>query len=339
MIFDGRSLDLVTDLDVPDPGPHDVTVRVLASGICHSDLNVIDGTVPVPPPVVLGHEGAGVIERLGAEVEGWSVGDSVAVIGLSACGRCRACLSGHPTACVDAYRPRTPGLARRGAPVRSYANVASFAERITLPATQLVDAAGIPPAAACLIGCALTTGFGVVNNVARVAPGERVAVIGMGGIGAVAVQAARLAGAEVTAIDVRADRADIAKTFGAAAFCGPADVTETFDTVIECSGAASAIDAAIDLTAEGGVTALVGLPPAGYRASFDVGRLMRGRRILGSLNGDIEPSRDLPAIVEHVRCGRLSAEALVTRTWPLEQIEDAIAAARSGAVIRAVLTF
>jgi S-(hydroxymethyl)glutathione dehydrogenase/alcohol dehydrogenase len=336
-VFDGRELRLVDDLEVPEPGSGQVTVRLLASGICHSDLNVMDGSVPVPPPVVLGHEGAGVVESVGESVTGWTVGDEVAVSGLLPCGHCRHCRAGHPAACAHAFVSRGPALRWHGSPVRTYANVSSFSQRTTVSADQLIRTTGLAPTEACLIGCALATGFGVVNNVAGVRAGDRVAVFGIGGIGAAVVQSARLAGAVVTAIDANANREAVARRFGASDFVMPAQLDGAYDAVFECSGSMSAIAAAIDRTAPGGTTALVGLPPTGSRASFDIGTLMRGQRIVGSLSGDIVPDRDLPLIAEHLRAGRLDAAGLVGRVWPLAEIDAAITAVKRGQVIRAVL--
>lgn len=334
-VFDGERLVVVDDLIVAEPGPGEVTVRVLASGICHSDLNVVDGTVPVAPPVVLGHEGAGVVERLGDDVTGWEVGDAVLVGSLTPCGACRSCRAGHPAACPEAFGRGATPFSWRGRPVRSYANVSSFSTLVTVRADQLVATAGIPPTTACLIGCAVTTGYAVVRNAAGVRAGDRVAVLGIGGIGANVVQTAKLVGAHVIAVDVDPGKEAPARRFGADDFRTAAE--GEFDVVVECSGAPAAIDAAIACTAPGGTTALVGLPPVGYRASFDVGRLMRGRRIVGSLAGDVVPGRDLPAIVEHVRAGTLDVAGLVGGIWPLDAIDDAVAATRTGGVVRAVL--
>jgi S-(hydroxymethyl)glutathione dehydrogenase/alcohol dehydrogenase len=316
-----------------------VTVRVLASGICHSDLNVLDGTVPVPAPVVLGHEGAGTVERVGPGITEWSVGDAVLLGGLTPCGTCRPCRTGHPSACPDAFGRGATPFTWRGRPVRSYANVSSFSSVVTVGASQLTSTAGIAATSACVIGCAVTTGYGVAKNAAGITAGDRVAVIGIGGIGANVLQTARLLGAaRITAIDVDPGKEVAARLFGADSFeLAGADAGGPFDVVVECSGAPAAIDAALALTAAGGTTALVGLPPVGHRASFDVGRLMRGRRIVGSLAGDVLPERDTPAIVAHVRAGELDVEGLVSRVWPLAQIGDAIAAMRAGEVVRAVL--
>lgn len=338
-VFDGERLLVVDDLAVPEPGPREVTVRVLASGICHSDLNVIDGTIPVPAPVVLGHEAAGVVERTGDGVGAWSVGDDVLVTGITPCGTCRPCRTGHPTACPEAFGRGSAPFRWRDEPVRSYAQVSSWSSLITVDAHRLTSTTGIPAAKACLIGCAVTTGYGAAKNAAQVQPGDRVAVLGIGGVGVNAIQTARLLGAaEVVAIDVSADREAAATHFGADRFALAGDTSVgTFDAVVECSGAPAAIEAAIAMTAAGGTTALVGLPPSGHRASFDVGHLMRGRRIVGSLGGDIVPERDTPEIVEHLRAGRLTVDGIAPRIWPLVEIDDAIAAVRAGQVIRPLL--
>jgi S-(hydroxymethyl)glutathione dehydrogenase/alcohol dehydrogenase len=335
-VFDGTDL-VVDDVELDPPGPAQVLVRILASGICHSDLNVVDGTSPVPPPVVLGHEGAGVVEAVGAGVEGWEPGAPVLLHTLTPCGRCRHCRAGRPTSCPEAYGSDARPFTWRGQPARSYANVSSFAQRTVVRADQLVAAAGLDPTRACLVGCAVTTGWGVVHNAAGVVAGDRVAVLGVGGIGANAVQAAHHVGAEVVAVDVDERRREVALRFGADRFETPATVVGPFDVVVECSGAPSAIDAAIELTGPGGTTALVGLPAAGHRASFDVGRLMRGRRIVGSLNGDLEPGRDLPRILDQVRAGELDLDGLVGATWPLDAVAEAVTAVRRGEVVRAVL--
>lgn len=335
-VFDGERL-VVDEVEVPPPAAGEVTVRVLASGICHSDLNVLDGTSPVPAPVVLGHEAAGVLEVLGEGVDGWQVGDLVVVHGVTACGTCRACTAGRPTACTAAFGSGATPFTWQGRPTRSYANISSFSQRITVGAGQLVAADGLDPTSACLVGCAVSTGYGVVRNVAGVRPGDRVAVLGVGGIGANVVQSARLLGGTVTAVDVDPGREEVARRFGAERFATPDAVEGLYDVVVECSGAPSAIDAALALTAPGGTAALVGIPPAGHRAGFDVGALLRGRRIVGSLGGEIVPERDLPAIVEHVRAGRLELDPLVGGVWPLARIGDAVAEVRAGGVVRAVL--
>jgi S-(hydroxymethyl)glutathione dehydrogenase/alcohol dehydrogenase len=220
-------------------------------------------------------------------------------------------------------------------------------------ASQLVHAPGIPATSAALIGCAVSTGYGVVRNVAQVRPGDAVVVFGVGGIGVNVIQTARLSGADrVLAVDVNPAKAEVAARFGAhdTLVAQPSDTGDVLaeliraqigvavDVAVECSGAPAAIDAAIACTAWGGTTALVGIPPAGTRTSFTVDDLLRNRRIAGSLNGSVDLQRDFTAIVAHVHNGDLEIDAQVSRVWPLRDIGEALAAVRAGSVVRAVLT-
>jgi S-(hydroxymethyl)glutathione dehydrogenase / alcohol dehydrogenase len=353
-IWDGTDLVVTGDLFVRDPGPGEAQVRVLASGICHSDLNVIDGTSPMAPPVVLGHEGAGEVVAVGPGPQPVRPGDAVMVGSMTPCWTCRACLRQHFSSCAQVFgRGGTP-FSWRDQPVRVYANVSSFAGLITVRSSQLVPTHELDPRAAALIGCAVSTGYGVVRNVVGVGPGDTVIVFGVGGIGVNVLQSARLMGAgRIVAIDPNAAKAGIARQFGAATFiCPPAaatatdivalvtaEVSEPIDAVIECSGSLAAIDAAVELPGAGGTTALVGIPHRGARAAVDVDRLLRGRRVVGSLNGAMDPRRDLPEIVRLAREGDLDLASQVSRTWPLGDIAAAITALRRGEVVRAVLTY
>jgi S-(hydroxymethyl)glutathione dehydrogenase/alcohol dehydrogenase len=351
-VFDGERLAVVDDVQVRDPGEGEVRVRVLASGICHSDLNVLDGTSPIPAPVVLGHEAAGVVESVGAGVDGVAPGDEVVIAAAVACGRCRACMTGRPGGCTDAFATNPAPFTWRGEPVRAYANVASFAGATVVRAAQVVPAAGIPAAQASLVGCAVSTGYGVAANVAPVRAGDTVVVLGVGGIGVNVLQTARLLGAaQVVAVDVNHDKAEAARHFGAdEVVVAPRTATgeelvalvravanAPVDVAVECSGATAAIAAALAVTGPGGTTALVGIPPRGAEASFDVNALLRNRRVVGSLNGTVDVPRDFPTIVDHARRGDLDLAAQVSRVWPLAEIHDAIAAVRAGHVVRAVL--
>ena len=352
IVWDGARLIATDELEVAPPGPGEVQIEVRASGLCHTELSILDGVGACDAPAVLGHEAAGVVAELGPGVEGWAVGDEVCVGVVTPCGDCRACADERFTDCAEAFGRGERRFAWRGTPVAQYANCSSFASRITLRASQLVAVRGIPLHEAAILGCAVITGYGAVRNAARVRPGDGVAVIGVGGIGVNALQTARLCGASrVIAVDVAESREAIARAFGATDFArvargaGAAEIARAIrsaapggvDAAIECSGALPAVDAAIAALAPGGRAALVGIPPQGSRASFDVAALMWGRRIVGSLNGAMNPQRDLAEIVEHVRAGRLELSAQVTRCWPLAEVESAVAALRSGEVVRAVL--
>ncbi len=351
-VWDGVELVVTDELEVREPGPDEVSVRVLASGICHSDLNVIDGQNPITLPVVPGHEAAGIVDRLGPGVASVSPGDPVVIGSTVPCGTCRFCTAGRSSACREAFGPGSWPFRWRGRPVRAFANVSSWAATTTVRAGQLVPAAGITATSAALIGCAVSTGYGVVRNVARVGRGDCVVVFGIGGIGVNAVQTARLCGAaRILAVDVNPAKKEVATRFGAhdVLIVDPstgghelvalvrARSGTPIDAALECSGAPAAIDAAIGCTDSGGTTALVGIPRAGTRASFAVDDLLRNRRIVGSLNGAVDLKLDLAAIVEHVHRGALQLDAQVSQVWPLHDIAEALAAVRSGSVVRAVL--
>ena len=333
-VWDGAEL-VVDEVSLRPPAAGEVTVRVLASGVCHSDLNVIDGLSPVPGPVVLGHEAAGVVDRIGDGVDGIAVGDEVMISSMTPCGDCAWCRAGRPSRCPATYgRPSYP-FRWRGQDVRAFANVSSFASHVTVRASQAVKTAGLPPAVSALVGCAVSTGWGAVRNVAQVAAGETVVVIGVGGIGVNAIAAARATGAgRVVAVDVDPRKEAPARHFGADDFVADASTVTGADVVIECSGAPAAMAAAITLAP---TVALVGIPPPDLQLTVDARPLVLGRRLLGSLNGDIVPERDLPAILDEIRAGTLDVAAQIGGVWPLGRIHDAITAVRAGDVTRAIL--
>lgn len=349
ILFDGRELVCTDELEAREPGPGEVRVRVLASGICHSDLNVVDGASPRPGPIVLGHEGAGEVMRCGPGVEHLAPGDRVVIATITPCGACRMCAAGRASECPSAFAAGESPFSWRGAPAHRYANCSSWAEEVVVRATQLFPIGDLPVAGASLIGCAVSTGYGCVHNVAQVRAGDTVAVIGIGGIGANALQGARIAGASrIVAIDVDERRRAPALHFGATdvlivgrgddLVAAVRDLTGAgVDHVFECAGLVSTIEAAMAMTAPGGTAVLIGMPPRGARASFDVDAIFRGRRILGSLNGACDPARDFPVMIEHARAGRIDLDAMVTEVFPLSRWQDAIAATRSGAVVRSVL--
>ena len=349
IVFDGHELVFTEDLTVREPEHGEVLVRIHASGICHSDLNVVDGVSPRPTPIVLGHEGAGEVVRCGAGVEHVSPGDRVVIASITPCRACRACAAGRLSDCADAFGSGERPFRFRGEPTLRYANTSSWAEHVVVKATQLFTIGDLPMAGASLLGCAVSTGYGCVRNVAHVREDDTVAVIGIGGIGANVLQSARLAGASrIIAIDVNPRRRDTAISFGATdvVIVAPDDdlvvavrdlTGHGVDHAFECAGLVPTVEAAIAMTAPGGSAVLIGMPPRGARVSFDVSEIFRGRRIIGSLNGACDPARDFPAMIDHVRNGRLDIDTLVTQVFPFAEWQTAIAATRSGAVVRSVL--
>ncbi|OQR58944.1 Zn-dependent alcohol dehydrogenase [Streptomyces maremycinicus] len=346
VVFDGKRAEVVDDLAVRDPGPGEVLVAISAAGLCHSDLSVVDGTIPFPAPVVLGHEGAGVVEAVGAGVAHVVPGDHVALSTLANCGTCAECDRGRPTMCRQAIgRPRKP-FTRAGAPVFQFAANSAFAERTVVKAVQAVRIpADVPLTSAALIGCGVLTGVGAVLNRARVGHGESVVVIGTGGIGLNVVQGARIAGASrIVAVDANPAKEATARRFGATDFLTSTDAVREVlptgaDHAFECVGRVELIRQAIDLLDRHGQAVLLGVPPATAEASFLVSSMYLDKSILGCRYGSSRPQRDIALYAELYRTGRLLLDDLVTDTYPVEDFAKAAADAEAGRVARAVLTF
>ncbi|WAZ22417.1 Zn-dependent alcohol dehydrogenase [Streptomyces cinnabarinus] len=346
VLFDGKRTEVVDDLEVREPGPGEVRVAIAAAGLCHSDLSVVDGTIPFPVPVVLGHEGAGVVESVGVGVTHVGPGDHVALSTLANCGACAECDRGRPTMCRQAIgRPGQP-FTRDGRPVYQFAANSAFAERTVVKAVQAVRIPGeLPLTSAALIGCGVLTGVGAVLNRARVDRGESVVVIGTGGIGLNVIQGARIAGAlRIVAVDSNPAKEEMARRFGATDFLTSTEGVRDLlpngaDHAFECVGRVELIRAAVDLLDRHGQAILLGVPPATAEASFRVSTLYLDKSILGCRYGSSRPQRDIALYADLYREGRLLLDELVTRTYPVEDFEKAAADAEAGRVARAVLTF
>ncbi|WP_424891931.1 Zn-dependent alcohol dehydrogenase [Streptomyces sp. XH2] len=352
VIFDGKQPLVADDLEVREPGPGEVLVSVAAAGLCHSDLSVVDGTIPYPVPVVLGHEGAGVVRAIGPGVAHVAPGDHVALSTLAACGVCGECGRGRPTMCRESIGKPTRPFTRRGERLFHFAASSVFAERTVVKAVQAVRIPeSMPLTSAALIGCSVLTGVGAVLNRARVRPGESVVVIGAGGIGLNVLQGARIAGASV-AVAVEADprKEAAARQFGATHFVdaavppgSPAAVREILpdgaDHAFECVGDTGLVRQAVDLLGRHGQAVLLGVPPAGAEASFRVDSLFLDKAILGCRYGSSSPQRDIPRYTGLYQEGRLLLDELVTRTYPVEDFARAADDTLHGRVSRAVLTF
>lgn len=346
VVFDGKRAEVVDDLAVREPGPGEVRVAIAAAGLCHSDLSVVDGTIPFPVPVVLGHEGAGVVAEVGAGVRHVRPGDHVALSTLANCGACADCDRGRPTMCRRAIGRPTRPFSRGGREVFQFAANSAFAEQTVVKAVQAVRIPGdIPLTSAALIGCGVLTGVGAVLNRARVDRGDTVVVIGAGGIGLNVVQGARIAGAtRIVAVDANPDKEAVARLFGATHFLtsveGVRDVLPTgADHAFECVGRVDLVRQAVDLLDRHGQAVLLGVPAATAEASFLVSSLYLDKSILGCRYGSSRPQRDIALYADLYREGRLLLDELVTATYPVEDFAKAAEDAGEGRVARAVLTF
>jgi S-(hydroxymethyl)glutathione dehydrogenase/alcohol dehydrogenase len=342
------ALEVRDDVEVRDPKPHEVRVRIVNAGVCHSDVSVIDGTIPFPTPVVLGHEGAGVVEDIGSAVRKVKVGDHVVLTTLGSCGQCDACDRGQPTHCRDTMgrlpRPFTVG----GEPAFQFANAGVFTEATVVSESQaVVIDKDVPLAAASLIGCAVVTGTGAVLNRAKVAPGETVVVIGAGGIGQSVIQAARLAAAgRIVVIDANPGKEAVARDFGATDFIVGGEqsvelvkelLPNGVDHAFECVGHPALIRQAIDMLDWGGQCVLLGVPKLGTEASFVVNTMYNDKSIMGCRYGSTRPHHDIPMLVRFYQDGRLQLDEMVSQIYPLEDIQQALDDMHHGKLNRGVL--
>jgi Zn-dependent alcohol dehydrogenase len=328
---------VLEEITVDVPGPGEVLVRIEASGVCHSDLHVIeeDGWHHALP-VLLGHEGAGTIEAVGDGVEGLAEGDRVVLGWKTACGRCSMCKRGEPRQCKKP--PGAQGRLHRhdGAELTPVLRTGTFATRTVVPAVAAVKVPReLPVEQACLIGCAVATGVMSVLETAKVWEGARVAVIGCGAVGLSVIQGARIAGAsEIRAIDLDARKLEQATRFGAT-HTEPGPVDFVFDVVAR----RSTFEQGLGLLGSGGTFVLIGLSPGGETVELGLPQLFAKRTtILVSHGGDHLPEEDFPKLAQWALDGKLDLAGMVTGVAPLSEWRNAVDALGSGAVIRTVLT-
>jgi S-(hydroxymethyl)glutathione dehydrogenase / alcohol dehydrogenase len=350
----------VAELELAPPKAGEVLVRLHASGVCHSDQNAIDGTAPARCPTVLGHEGAGVVEKTGPGVTRVEVGDHVALSWTPSCGTCEECLRELPQLCSTAWPALADGtlldgttrLSRDGEPVWHYSFISSFADACVLPERSCVPIPkDVPFAVAGLVGCAVTTGVGAVWRTAQVRPADRVAVFGCGGVGLSAVLGAVAAGAApIVAVDTEEGKLELAQRLGATdvvLWDGSAEATAEavaeasgggVDYAIEATGRTEAMLAAFFSTRAHGAAVLIGIPAADAVLSLPALLIPRmERRVLGSIYGSSRPERDFPLTLDLYRRGRLPLDRLVTHHVPLDEVEWGFDLMRSGEAVRVVL--
>lgn len=347
-------------VELRDPGPGEVLVRLAAAGVCHSDVGQADGDWAFPLPAVLGHEGAGIVEALGPDVTGLELGTRVVLTSAPGCGVCEHCIVGRPIRCQRSLKAMTDGVLTTGATpltgaggsIAAYSLLACFSEHAVVAARSAIPLPdGVPAEVAALIGCAVITGVGAAIETIAVEAGSRGVVIGVGGVGANAVQGARLRGAgEILALDTSPARLAQAARFGATNGLDVRDEERVsalrraapangFDWSIVTVGAAEAVRLGVDLTRPGGTTAVVGLMPENQPVPVDMLDLVTyEKRIVGSAYGSLDPRVLIPRIVRLYRDGRLELDALVSARMPLERVNDAFELSRRADGMRPVLT-
>ncbi len=351
IVWDGKTAAVSNEVTVRDLRAGEVRVRVEAAGLCHSDVSVLNGTIMFPPPVVLGHEGAGVVEQVADDVTSVAVGDHVVLTTLGNCGTCAACGRGKPTFCRSSLGKLSRPFKIGDTPAFQFANTSVFVESTVVKATSAIRIdADVPFSSACLIGCGVLTGVGAVFNRAKVTHGESAVVIGVGGIGLNTVQGLALSDAlPIIAVDTNPAKEAVARAFGATHFIcpGPEDdivalVKEIcpngVDHVFECVGSTGLIRASTDMLDFGGQLIMLGVPKMGSEASFVVNTMYNDKSIMGCRYGSSRPAHDIPMLVELYKAGRLKLDELVTATYPLEDFEKALDELHEGKLARGVLT-
>jgi S-(hydroxymethyl)glutathione dehydrogenase / alcohol dehydrogenase len=360
VLFSGTSGEVeVADVDLDGPGPGEVRVRIAATGVCHSDLHIIRNEWPLPIPMVLGHEGSGVVTELGSGVTDLEIGDHVVLSWVAPCNECRYCLAGQEARCTVAMNlvatdgvlhDGTSRIHRDGETLFHYQGVSSYAAEAIVPASGAIRVRKDAPLdVICLVGCAIATGVGAVTNTAKVEKDATVVVIGCGGVGLSVVQGARMAGASrIVAVDVQPQKTALALTLGAtdaidASSTDPVAALREIlpdgaDYAFDAIGKIATTEQAIAMLGMGGAAVVVGLPEAGAKASFEPLALAEAdQRILGSNYGSVRPAIDFPRLVDQYMAGELKIDELVSARRPLEEASQALEELATGASLRTLL--
>ena len=346
---------VVEDIELAPVGPRDVRVRMAASGVCHSDLSVQQGTIPFMFPTVLGHEGAGVVVEAGEDVTRVVPGDHVVLTWMPACRSCFWCLSGQAMLCERGLAASLSGpyASLHGRPLVRGLGTATFGEETLVPEGEVVPIdRSVPLELAALVGCALATGIGAVWHTAAVSPGSTVAVVGCGGVGLSVIQGARLAGASaIVAVDRVASKLKLAESMGATAVvdsssedAAPAVRAHTggrgADYAFEVVGRGDTIRTAFAATRRGGTTVLVGAGSPADTVSFSAFELfVDAKTVVGCVYGSTDADRDFPVLVDLVARGAVDASGLVSRRIGLDDLDDAFRAMEAGEVARSVIVY
>jgi len=351
----GKPLE-ITEVQLSDPGPREVLIRTAAAGVCRSDLHFADGAWPHSVPTVLGHEAAGVIEKVGSAVTHLKPGDHVITFFTVFCGTCEFCVSGRPSLCVDPSTRRAKGEAPRislgdGTPVAQFINLSAFAEQMLVHenACVAIDKA-MPLDRAALLGCAVITGAGAIFHDSKVQPGESVAVIGAGGIGLSAINAAKIAGAGmIVAIDPVPEKRELAIRMGATHVidAGDEDVAKQVIKLtnggahyaIEAVGRSSTAELAWNILRRGGTATILGMIAPGNNVSIAGPTFLSGKKLQGSSLGSTRFPVDMPRLVKMYLDGLLDLDTMVAERIKLEDVNEALEKLRKGDTARSVILF
>jgi len=345
----------IEDVAVDSPGPDEVLIRTVASGICHTDLTYWGGRHPHPLPMILGHEGCGIVEAVGAGVTNLEVGDAVVTCMTSFCGHCAHCVTGNLVLCESLERDRAPGQPAKitlgGEKIHPYGRLGTFAEQMLVYKNSCVKIRpDMPLEQASVVGCGVLTGVGAVINTAKVQPGQSVAVLGCGGVGLSVINGAVIAGASrIIAIDTQSEKLELAREFGATD-CVDASSGNAAQQVIEMTGGGvdfafeavgtpQTAQSAFGMIRRGGAMILVGMLPPDEMVQFPGKEFVYGKKVIGSMLGSNRFPFDIPRLIEFYMQGRLKLDELVSRRIGLDEVNEALQQVGKGGVARSVIVF
>ncbi|MBI1237984.1 MAG: zinc-binding dehydrogenase [Alphaproteobacteria bacterium] len=345
----------IENVEVHNPGPHEVLIRTVAAGLCHSDLHFMEGLYPYPLPAVLGHESAGIVEKVGSEVRTVKPGDHVVTCLSAFCGHCEHCLTGHLSRCVSPETKREAGEAQRltqgDKPMNQFLNLSSYAEMMLVHEHACVSIRrDMPLDRAALIGCSVITGVGAVMHTSHVRPGETVAVLGCGGIGLAAINGAAIAGAgRIIAVDVVGSKLNLAKHFGATDVVNAKDgdpVAAVMELTgggvhhsFEAIGLKQTAEQAFKMLGRGGTANIIGMIPVGVNIELHGVEFLGEKKIQGSLMGSNRFPIDMPRLADFYMAGKLKLDDMISQRIKLEQINEGFAEMKRGELARSVIMF
>lgn len=355
LIEAGKPLQ-IEQINISNPGPHEVLIRTAACGLCHSDLHFIEGTYPHPLPAIPGHEAAGIVEAVGSEVRTVKVGDAVVTCLSAFCGHCEYCVSGRMSLCLGGDTRRKPGAAPRltrpdGSIVNQMLNLSAYAEMMLVHEHACVAInPEMPLDKASVIGCAVTTGAGTIFNACKVTPGETIAVIGCGGVGLATINAAKIAGAgRIIAADPMPEKRALAMKLGATDVIDPMDADAAkqiqeltkggVDHAIEAVGRPASGELAVKSLKRGGTATILGMMPLQHSVGLSAMDLLSGKKLQGAIMGGNRFPVDIPRLVDFYMRGMLDLDSIVSETIPLERINEGFDQMKRGDAARSVIVF
>ena len=332
VLYEANTPLKVEDVTLDEPQQNEILVKIVASGVCHSDLHFMKGDMPQPVPFVPGHEGAGIVEKVGPGVTTVQPGDHVVLNIAFSCGKCPRCYEGRPTLCVEnlpiQMMATLPGggtrLHKGDQTLYHLFGLACFAESVVVHERSAIKIReDAPLEVVCILGCGVSTGIGAAINTADVSPGESIAIFGCGGVGLSAIMGAKLAGAgKIIAIDT------VAEITGGGA-----------DYAIECIGNVNVMVQALGSVRTGGICVVAGMAPLADTLSVAPFHFLLGKTITGSTQGDVVPQIDIPRYIDLFMAGKLPIDKLITKNYNLDQINDAFEALIKGEAIKSVIKF